>query len=108
MHVDKSTLTPGDLTITWTASLSAGAENYGIYEGPITSPWTYGHVAIDCFDNGADFTEEVTPASVSGSYFYLVVALNPNHEGSYGRRTSGAERPTGGSPCRPTQDFDCP
>jgi hypothetical protein len=50
----------------------------------------------------------VTPASVSGDYFYLVVANNPNDEGSYGQNSSPAERPAGGSPCRPTQDFDCP
>jgi len=108
MHVDKSSITAGDLTITWTASLSAGAEDYGIYEGSTTSPWAYGHVAIDCHDNGGDFTEEVTPASVAGDYFYLVVANNPNDEGSYGKRSSGTERPMGGSPCRPFQDFDCP
>lgn len=108
MHVDKSTITNGDLTITWTPSLSAGAETYGIYEGAITSPWTYAHVGIDCFDNGADFTEEVTPASVTGDYFYLVVALNPDTEGSHGKRTPGIERPTGTSHCRPNQDLDCP
>ena len=70
--------------------------------------WAYNHVAIDCHDNGADFTEEVTLASVTGDYYYLVVALNPDHEGSYGRAMSGAELPAGGSPCRPLQDFDCP
>jgi hypothetical protein len=106
MHVDKSTITAGDLTITWTASTSAGAEDYGIYEGAITSPWFYSHGAIDCSDNGSDFTEEVTPAS--GDRYYLVVAMNPNDEGSYGKRTGGAERPMGSSPCRPAQDFDCP
>lgn len=108
MHVTKSLITAGDLTITWNPSLSAGAEDYGIYEGTITSPWTYGHIGVDCHDNGSDFTEERTPPSVTGNYFYLVVALNPNDDGSHGKRTPGIERPVGTSPCRPTQDFDCP
>jgi hypothetical protein len=107
MHVDKSTLTAGDLTITWTASLSVGAEDYGIYEGTVSQPWgAYSHAAVDCHDNGSDLTEEITPAS--GNRYYLVVAMNPNHEGSYGQKTGGTERPMGSSPCKPSQDFDCP
>jgi len=107
MHVDKSSITAGDLTITWIASLSVGAEDYGIYEGTVSQPWgAYSHGAIDCHDDGTKFTEEITPAA--GNRYYLVVAMNPNHEGSYGRRSSGAERPMGSSPCKPSQDFDCP
>jgi hypothetical protein len=109
MHVDKSALTPGDLAITWTASLSVGAEDYGIYEGSITSPWVYNHGSFPyvkvCHDAGFDFTEEITPTA--GNVYYLVVALNPDLEGSYGQNSTG-ERPPSGSPCRPAQGFDCP
>jgi hypothetical protein len=106
MHVDKSSLTLGDLTITWTVSISAGAEDYGIYEGSIVSPWTYNHASVVCTDSGTPLTEEITPSS--GNRYYLVVALNPDLEGSYGRRSTGAERPQGSAPCRTAQGFDCP
>jgi hypothetical protein len=113
MHVTKSILTTGDLTITWVPSTSAGAEDYGIYEGTIFSTWSYSHTPYVCTDAGVPLTEEVTP--LSGDQYYLVVALNPfgappgvGHEGSYGRDSSNNERPQGSSPCRPAQDFDCP
>lgn len=108
MHVDKSLITAGDLTITWAASLSVGAEDYGIYEGTIVSPWTYNHVRVPpCSDTGTPLTEEVTPSTV-GDHYYLVVALNPDVEGSYGQDSSLAERPQGSPSCRPIQGFDCP
>lgn len=105
LQVDRSLLTPGDLTIRWAASSSVGAEDYGIYEGALGS-W-YSHTAIDCSDAGADRIEEVTPAA--GNRYYLVVAMNPEVEGSYGRDSSGAERPAGSpNACRIAQGFDCP
>ncbi len=106
MHVDKSSITTGDLTITWTPSTSAGAEDYGIYEGSIVNPWIFNHTSKLCTDAGTALTEDITPAS--GNRFYLVVALNPDMEGSYGRHTSGTERPQGSSPCRAAQGLDCP
>jgi hypothetical protein len=104
IRVNKSLLVPGNLSISWAASLSAGAEDYGIYEGSVGS-W-YSHTAIDCSDNAADRVEDVIPGG--GNRYYLVVALNPDLAGSYGRRSSGAERPVGASACRPAQGFDCP
>ena len=106
MHVDKSTITAGDLTITWAASASAGAEDYGIYEGAIVSPWIYNHARVVCADTGVPFTEEITPGS--GDRYYLVVALNPDLEGSYGRHSNNTERPQGSPACRAAQGFDCP
>ncbi len=106
MHVDKSLTTAGDLTITWFPSTSAGAEDYAIYEGAITSPWVYTHTSKVCTDAGPPLTEDVTPAA--NDRYYLVVAMNPDLEGSYGRRTTGFERPQGSGPCRSAQGFDCP
>jgi hypothetical protein len=105
IRVNKSMLVPGNLSISWAASSSAGAEDYGIYEGRM-GLW-YSHTAIDCSDSGADRVEEVMPGA--GNRYYVVVALNPDLEGSYGRDSSGIERPQG-SPgaCRAAQGFDCP
>ena len=104
LRVAPSAIMPGDLTLTWSAATSAGGEDYGIYEGTIGS-W-YGHASRDCHDDGADLTEEVTPST--GDTYYLVVPFNPNSEGSYGRATSGAERPQGTLPCKTIQDLTCP
>jgi hypothetical protein len=104
LRVDKSPLMPGGLTVSWAAALSAGAEDYGIYEGSLGT-W-YGHAAIDCNDAGGDLREDVAPAP--GNRYYLVVPFNPNDEGSYGTNSAGVERPQGTSPCRPTQALNCP
>ena len=103
--VDKSALTPGDLTISWAPSCSSGAEDYGIYEGQVGS-W-YSHTQIDCSDDGGDFTEEITPSA--GNRYYLVVPRNPNDEGSYGTDSLGMERPAGSSVCITSQALaPCP
>jgi len=104
LRVDKSLLVAGNLTLSWGAALSAGAEDYGIYEG-ILGTW-YSHTAIDCNDAGGDRTEDVTPGN--GNRYYLVVPFNPNDEGSYGTNSAGVERPQGTSPCRLTQALNCP
>ncbi|HEX4826096.1 MAG TPA: hypothetical protein VFV19_17490 [Candidatus Polarisedimenticolaceae bacterium] len=104
LHVDKSTITPGDLTLTWTGSCSDGATDYGIYEGTIGS--FFSHTAKKCHDSPPALTEEVTPAA--GSDYYLVVPMNDAEEGSYGFATSG-ERPPGATVCQPVQTITpCP
>jgi hypothetical protein len=94
LHVDKSIITPGDLTLTWAVSCSQGASDYGIYEGTIGT-W-YGHTLKDCLDDPPALTEEVAPAA--GNNYYLVVPQNGAEEGSYGIATSG-ERPVGAAQC---------
>jgi hypothetical protein len=87
---------PGTIVLSWTLGCSAvGAEDYGIYEGTIGT-W-YGHVSVDCNDAFPFFTEDIVYGA--GNRYYLVVAKNPNGEGSYGRRSSGIERPVGGGAC---------
>jgi len=97
--VGKSSLTPGDLTLSWDTSCADGATDYGIYEGVIGS-W-YTHASVDCTDDLADRTEEVTPAVAST--YYLVVGHNPFEEGSYGTATGLGERPVGTGACATPQ-----
>lgn len=104
LHVDKSIITPGNLTLTWSASCSEGASDYGIYEGTIGS-W-FSHTSKDCHDDPPALTEEVTPAA--GSMYYLVVPQNGAEEGSYGLATAG-ERPVGAAQCQAVQAITaCP
>ncbi len=58
--------------------------NYGVYRGdlPIIS---YNHTFLSCAVAGLSYTD----SSASGSYYYLVVPLNKNKEGSYGRSFDG-------------------
>ena len=82
ISVDKSALTPGDLTVSWAQSCSAGADDYGIYEGEI-GVW-YSHTTLDCMDGGPLLEEQVTPAV--GDQYYLGVAHSEwRGEGSYGK-----------------------
>ena len=105
LQVDKSAVTPGKLTLSWSASCSAGARDYGIYAGQLGN-W-YSHKQIDCSDDGGDLTEEIAPAP--SDRYYLVVPYNPNDEGSYGSDSSGIERPIGGLVCVATQALaQCP
>ncbi|HZN54864.1 MAG TPA: hypothetical protein VFB67_06035 [Candidatus Polarisedimenticolaceae bacterium] len=96
LHVDKSLITPGDLTLTWTASCSEGANDYGIYEGTIGT-WP-SHHSKKCDDLPPLLTEDVTPQLASS--YYLVVPQNDLEEGSYGLATSG-ERAIGAPQCIP-------
>ncbi len=92
----KSTLTAGDLTLSWTPSCSTGAEDYSIYRGTLGS-WT-SHVQVDCHDDFGDLTEEVLPMAADA--YYLVVPDNQYDEGTYGAQYSGGiytERPQPGA-----------
>jgi hypothetical protein len=108
MHVNKSGVTPGNIVVTWNPSLSAGAEDYAVYEGTLGSWYSHSPAPTTtvCSDTLADLTEDFTPQTADS--YYLVVALNPNAEGSYGQRTGPTERPQLSGSCRSGQDFDCP
>lgn len=105
IYVDRTPIAPTVLIVSWTASCSAGAEDYGIYEGQLGN-WT-SHGAIDCHDDGADRTEQIAPAG--GNTYYLVVPFNANDEGSYGVDSWGIQRPRGNPTCATTQAVSvCP
>jgi hypothetical protein len=105
LRIAPSTSTPGDVTLTWSASCSANALNYAVYEGAI-GHW-YSHAARDCVD-GVNLTEELTPSA--GNRYYLVVPLGVSGEGTYGRDSKGMERPVGaGGRCMAAQVIEtCP
>jgi hypothetical protein len=91
---------PTQITLDWSVGCSpGGAEDYGIYEGTIGS-W-YSHTQVGCHDGGTPLTETIFFGS--GNRYYLVVAKNPNGEGSYGRSSAGVERPVGGAVCAAPQ-----
>lgn len=102
--VKKAASPPGDLVLSWAVASGWSVNDYAIYEGTLGS-W-YSHTSKVCTDAGHDLTEQFTPAS--GNTYYIVVPLNDNAEGSYGTDSSGNLRPRGSSPCRATQDLDCP
>ncbi len=55
---------------------------------------------------GGQTTSVLEPSQGQDSY-YLVVPTNTSQEGSYGRDSAGAMRPTSGTPCRPQQILPC-
>lgn len=94
-----------NVTVSWSASCSAGADDYAIYEGTIGT-W-YSHTSKVCTDAGHDLTETFAPGA--GSDYYLVVPKDSFEEGSYGRASSGIERPVGAAVCvAPQVVSDCP
>jgi len=103
MTVKKAASPAGDIVLTWSVA-SGYVDDYAIYEGTLGT-W-YSHASKTCTDAGHDLAEQVTPAA--GNTYYLVVALNADAEGSYGRDSQGNERPRGTGTCRAIQDLDCP
>jgi len=89
LRVAKSSITAGDLTMSWDASCSPDAANYAIYEGRLGDFTS--HVKKDCSDDGGNRVEEIPPSPEDA--YYLLVALAGANEGSYGTSSSGAERP---------------
>jgi hypothetical protein len=76
----------GDVELDWSpGGCSAGAENYGVYEGELAMlrAGVYDYAAVDCDDAGSDAVEVVTPASAD-SYYVIVPYSTCGEEGSYG------------------------
>jgi plastocyanin len=94
-----------NIQITWSASCSAGANNYAVYEGTLPINGTYTHVARDCALGNVTST---TLAPSAGQRYYLIVPETSTDEGSYGLSSAGAERPQGGGACKPRLLTDCP
>jgi hypothetical protein len=108
--VDKAVAPAGDLVITWSASCSQGADDYGIYEGTL-GVW-YSHTANDCLDDGPPLTEQITPMAPGDRYFLVVPYSGCRGEGSYGSCNTavclaGDERPPGGATCAKPHVVTC-
>jgi hypothetical protein len=93
----------GAVTLRWSAACGAGATDYEVYEGTIGAWWS--HVPRACSTAGG--TSLALTPSGAGAY-YLVVARGAAHEGSYGRDSSGSERPAIASACLPQALGSCP
>jgi hypothetical protein len=105
LRLSKSTLSPGDIVLTWGGSCAPGAADYGIYEG-LTGNFA-SHVLRDCSDDAGDRSETITPGP--GDRYYLLVVQGLAAEGSYGTTSAGAERPVPAVRCKPAQDLSpCP
>lgn len=84
----------GDLLLSWSGSCSASDTDYGVYEGTLGQFST--HESVVCTTAGATAVG-ITPAP--GDRYFLVVPRNAQREGSYGKASSGTERPQGASAC---------
>lgn len=95
-------LTGATLALSW-GGVSAGCSgaDYAIYRGTLGSLHTgvYDHASVVCSTAGA--TAHAMPVPAGPALYFLVTALSPTEEGSYGRSSSGAERPRAASPCKP-------
>ncbi|RMH54997.1 MAG: hypothetical protein D6685_14310, partial [Bacteroidetes bacterium] len=84
----------GDLLLRWDASCESADSDYAVYAGAMPD-WT-GSQPATCSTGGA-LQWTLTPAP--GQRFYLVVPQNGVAEGSYGRDSSGTERPPSAAAC---------
>ena len=86
-------ISPGQLSLAWTASCNSADSDYEIYEGTLGS--FTGHVPLAC-STGGNTSLPVTASSTSS--YYLVVPRSADREGSHGANFQG-ERPRGRESC---------
>lgn len=94
----------GDIVLAWGAACVGSSDDYAVYEGTLGTFATHGPVS--CTTEGALSFDPPTP---DGDAFWLVVpvAATDDAEGSYGRRSDGAERTASPAACHP-QSIDDP
>ena len=102
--VAKNSVDPADLDLRWERSCLDAVDDYSIHEGYIGS-W-YSHAPHTCTTGGSTgYT--LTPGT--RSYYYVIVPLNADAEGSYGTDSGGTQRPTSTTNCRSKVKVDpCP
>jgi hypothetical protein len=88
----------GDVTLLWDPSCASGDDDYEVYEGSLGD--FASHAQRLCTTGGAT-AATFTPAV--GNAYYLVVPRNAVSEGSYGRRSDGADRPQSTTACLPQE-----
>lgn len=92
IQIAKNGLT--NLDISWNADCTGTAAGYNVYEGDIGS-WT-SYTSAAC--NASGLSTTITPGG--GNKFYVVAPANGTTvEGSYGKNSSGVERPAAATPC---------
>ena len=93
----------GDLDLQWGVSCASEDSDYAIYEGSLGD--FASHAPRSC-TTGGQTTKSLT--SASGDVYYLVVPTHAGREGSYGRDSTGQERPQGQAVCFPQWLRSCP
>lgn len=100
-----------DVVFDWGAPPTCTPSGYGVFVGSLSGlAGGYGHdVALTCGASGTSFGVPVADPRIDGDVYFLVAASNATEEGSYGRASSGAERPVSTAACKPAQNLStCP
>jgi hypothetical protein len=92
----------GQITLAWAPSCLASDTDYAVYEGSLGD--FSSHTQRLCSTGGAT-SATLTPGS--GGRYYLIVPSDGGHEGSYGTRTGGLERPAAATACLPQVIAGC-
>jgi hypothetical protein len=96
-------LAGGQLLLMWDDSCSSSDDDYEVYEGFMGAYPS--HFAKLCSTGGAT---SVTFSPDNFDRYYLVVPTDGAQEGSYGRDSTGVERPQGGGACHSQGSITCP
>jgi cysteine-rich repeat protein len=84
---------PADQEIELTYSPACDAADHTIYFGPLGAVASYGYAGAQC---SAGVSGSVLFVAPPGDLFFLVVGTSGAREGSYGRDSTGLERPESG------------
>lgn len=99
----------GNLVFDWGApAAGCGAVQYVVYRGDLATLQATGYnhdTALGCGQPSSTFSIPETDPRLGQADYYLVVAGSGSAEGSYGRDTSGNERPVSAAACLSTQDL---
>ncbi len=91
----------GGLSLAWNADCGAGSR-YGIYRGDLSIG--YASLAADTCD--LQTTSSTISAGTTPAEFFLVVPSDAAFEGSYGKDSTGTDRPTASTVCHPQDVID--
>lgn len=97
---------PDQLVLSWGVPCNGltAETDFEVYRGKLEN-W-YSHEPVACSTGFALSYAE--PLAGSTSHYYLVVARNPEREGSYGVRSDGSQRPASVSACAVQDISACP
>lgn len=100
----------GNLLFNWTNPPGGcGAATYGLYRGDLNTLRTSGYshaTALTCAAAGPGVSVPLSHPSFGTADYFLVTATSSTQEGSYGKRSSGIERPVSGAACKGAQNLN--
>lgn len=91
------------IALRWGSACGPGGTDFEVYEGILGN--FSSHTPRFCSTGGA-MTKTLVPAGPAT--YYLVVPRSASREGSYGRKSDGAERSQGAAACLPQESASCP